>query len=144
MLRRPILALIALMTGFNSPTPAQEATFTQIGTWECSVAGRPAKFVCPTVTFPEAFATITGVILIGCATDGTCYGRNYVEYSNLTSSGFNPQLLMGGKFDWRGMELEPRKVLGNWIAVGTRLGPVTPSAATRATLPSTQVTARRE
>jgi hypothetical protein len=144
MFRRRLLALIGLVSGFSSPTPAKEATLTQMGTRECSVTSHPAEFICPTITLPESFASVTAMILNGCAADGACYGRNYVEYLNLSDAGFNPQLLMGGNFDWRHMELAPRKILGIRIAVRTRLWPVAASAATLATSPSTPVTALQQ
>ena len=95
-------------------------SYTQLGTWECRVTGPPSAFVCPKVAFPTPFAHVTAVIVIGCSTEGLCYGRDKVQYSNVTSSGFNPVLYMGQYSDWRGVDLRPRTIIGQWIAVGER------------------------
>jgi hypothetical protein len=119
-MRKFAIASLAIpIAFFLTPASAQEANFTQLGTWECTVTGRPSAFVCPRVSFPTAFATVASVSLTGCSKGGACYGRDNIQYTHITASGFTPVLHMGDTEDWRGVDGTPRTVVGRWIAVGS-------------------------
>jgi hypothetical protein len=111
---------VSLVLALFSMRTFTDETYTQLGTWTCQVTGRATAFVCPVVTFPAPFESVTAIIVIGCSVEGICYGRNNIQYSNVTSSGFHPVLNMGGNSDWRGVEIKPRVVIGQWIAIGSR------------------------
>jgi hypothetical protein len=119
-MRRSAIKATSFILALLSMPAFSEETYTQLGTWECQVTGRPGPFLCPTVAFPTPFATVTAIIVIGCSAEGLCYGRNKIQYSNITPSGFNPVLYMGEASDWRGVDTRPRMVIGQWIAVGSR------------------------
>jgi hypothetical protein len=121
MMRSAISAVSFTLALLSTPAWAEE-TYTQLGTWECKVTGQPGAFVCPEVAFPTPLASVTAIIVIGCSAEGLCYGRNNIQYSNVTSSGFNPVLYTGEISDWRGVDIKPRTVIGQWIAVGSRAG----------------------
>jgi hypothetical protein len=60
-------AILSLVVSLLSMPGFADETYTQLGTWECQVTGRPGPFLCPTVAFPTPFATVSAIIVSGCS-----------------------------------------------------------------------------
>lgn len=117
---------------------AQSDTFTQVGTWSCSIPGnnvpppacpqvrheppRPcpaappviAPFACPRVNFPKQFGGTPNVVVTGCA-QKECMGPDVLTLQGVDPQGFTPVTNIASRY------LLARPVSGNWIAVGPLL-----------------------
>lgn len=59
-----IIALSLCVLSTAGTAPAQNETFTQVGSFQCAVTvGVPTPWTCPNVTFPREFGAAPDVIL---------------------------------------------------------------------------------
>lgn len=122
------------------PTPPQDETFTQIGTWTCDVGGRwsappaPPPVNCPTISFPKAFRDAPTMTVGVCDPGGTCstlfQDAPYVGF-RVSPTGFSPYLSHQGR--GAGASIIDN---GTWVAVGHPvIAPAPPPGPTPPTSP---------
>lgn len=117
----PSLFAACLLPLLPPSANAQADTFTQLGTWSCTIPAY-GHANCPSITFPEQFGAVPNIVVMGCwiykgIGGGTgCFGDGSNTWSiqpgNLTPRGFTPTTPMGGGA--RGITA----LFGQWIAVG--------------------------
>lgn len=114
------LSLICFAFLFPGACFAQSNTFTQVGTWQCTVppaGGAPlGPYACPRVTFPQQFGATPSIVSIACwSYNGVGHGSGCDASGGAVtapdSTGFTPQGYCCGA---RGTTTYS----GSWIATG--------------------------
>ncbi len=118
-----LVFLICLAFLFHGTCFAQNSTFTQVGTWGCTVpaaGGAPiGPYACPRVAFPQEFGAAPSIVVISCSHYNGYGGGGGCDPSGgavtaLNSTGFTPQgYCCGAK--------GTTTYSGSWIAVGSVL-----------------------
>lgn len=122
------------------PAQAQSDTFTQVGTWTCSVqnpSGGEKTFACPAISFPTAFGAPPNVVITACLDyslsganpPGECFGPDWITVQNVSAQSFGialPSPLSSNTITaTMGAQLVDTTLSGTWVATGPVLIPGT-------------------